>query len=153
MALDSFLYLAAEIAPADIEAVLLRDLAFQPAEAFRTVLRVSADSTLLSIFRNSERARSWEEAGIAGKICVLSSCIDKERAGAWSFYTIRAVMNVLRAFETDALYTHAPDHPALMRKDGVITLDPRCGLWANDVRPPLLPLIDPEHRYGLIPIS
>jgi hypothetical protein len=153
MSLDSVLYLAGAGMPAQMEAALLREGLFEAAEPYKTVRRVAADAIVVSLFTHTAPFDIYEEIGIKPKLIALFSCTNKERSGVWTSMMVRGLVTLLDAFEDDALFLHAPDKPALMRKASVVTIDPRCGLWGHDVEPQVLPLLTMPYAFGIIPIT
>lgn len=153
MSLDSVLYLASAPSPHEMEAALLRSGLFEPSEPYKTVRKVAAEAIVISLFTYAAPFNPYEEAGIAPQRAALFSCTDKSKSGLWTAMTVRGLMTLLAAFEGDALFLHAPDKPALMRKAGAVVLDPRCGLWGADIEPQVLPLIAVPYAFGIIPIT
>ena len=153
MSLDSVLYLASAPSPAEMEAALVGGGLFAPSEPYKTARKVAADAIVTSLFNFTAPFNAYEDIGFTPKRVALFSCTDKEKSGVWTALTVRGLVALLNAFEGDALFLHAPDKPALMRKAGAVTLDPRCGLWGADVQPQVLPLIDMRYSFGIIPIS
>lgn len=153
MSLDSVLYLAASPSPADMEAALLRGGLFETSEPYKTVRKVAAEAIVISLFTHNAPFPIFDEIGFKPQRVALFSCTEKEKSAVWTTMTVRGLVTLLRAFEGDALFLHAPDKPALMRKGATITIDPRCGLWGPQVEPRVLPLIDLPHTWGIIPIT
>lgn len=153
MSLDSVLYLAGAATLREMEAALLRDGLFEAAAPYKTVRRVAAGATVVSLFANTSPMGAWEDVGIAAKQVALFSCTHKERSGVWTGMTVRGVVTLLQAFEGDALFLHAPDKPALTRKAGAVTIDPRCGLWGHDVEPQVLAFLTMPYAFGIIPVT
>ena len=150
MSLDSVLYLARGPAPAEMEAALLAGGRFEPAAPYKTVRRVAADAIVVSLFTHVAPFNAYAALGVAPQRVALFSCTDEDKSAAWTRRTIEGVVALLHAFDGDALFLHAPDKPALLRKGGALTLDPRCGLWGADVEPRVLDLIDMPFSFGII---
>ena len=131
----------------------MRSGLFETAEPYKTVRKVAADAIVISLFTHNAPFELFEEVDIKPRRVALFSCTDKEKSGVWTSMTVRGLVILLAAFEGDALFLHAPDKPALMRKGNAITIDPRCGLWGADVRPQVLPLITMPYAFGIIPIE
>jgi hypothetical protein len=94
-----------------------------------------------------------DATGIDAHLYVYFANIDKSDSAGWTRNTVNATMALLAAYAGDALLMYCSDSPALMRKAGRLTLDPRAGLWMSGVEPEVLSLVPRPYWFERIPID
>lgn len=152
MALDSTFYLDTAATAGALREALVRTGVFTAMPDQRGAARAFAPATLVHIAPARGDEAPAEEAGVRARWTLVIVCTDKEMSGAWTENTVIAVLAMLHAFEGDALFLFH-DVPALLRKQGVVTLDQRCGLWRDDVEPRVIARVDLAHVWGVVPVT
>jgi ABC-type molybdate transport system substrate-binding protein len=153
MSLDSSLWLSTILDAEAARDALTASGLFHEEPEIAKGLRLSADATLLTILFKPPVMGPFEDVGIRPTLHLFFANSDKENTAARTENTVRAVVNLLKADEGDALFVYCSDSPALLRKDGKLILDERCGVWKPGVEPKVLPLIDLPYQFGIIPLS
>ncbi len=152
MSLDSTFWMDIAAAPDAVLALLVERCGYERPAKFTKHPQLYADGVILSLFAPPLSREMPKAAGIGATQQFLFACTDSDLSKAWTLKTFRAVSALLNAYPGDALLRYSSDLPALLRKDGRIVLDARCGLWNRDVEPQVLPLIPQPHVFALIPI-
>ena len=153
MSLDSSFWLDADLRPEGAQAILVGAGIFERGDSYRHGLRMFADGTILAVSPERSAFGPFQEAGIAPTLHFFFANSDNEKTRAWTENTVRAVVALLDSVAGDALLLYCSDSPALLRKDGKIVLDRRCGLWQSGVEPEVLSLIAPPYEFGIIPVT
>lgn len=154
MSLDSTFWLDAPAATAaSAQQMLLVTAGFERLADDGGHKRLYAEACTVVIVRPTPPQFTLQDVGIDSTLQFFFVNTDKENTAAWTLNTVRAVMTLLHAFPGDALLLYSTGSPALLRKGGSLILDRRCGLWAPDVEPHVLPLVDVPHSWGTIPLA
>lgn len=148
MSLDSSLYLDTTAMPLALCDVLIATGHFQRArDGGATVI---ADGVIVTVGAPAYQDRP-QLVGIKATQHLFFACTSNEETEAWTRHTLRAVMALLHALPGDMLFYYSSDYPALLRKNGVLTLDDRISIWKSDAEPPLLPMIDVPYVWATLP--
>jgi hypothetical protein len=151
MALDSTFWIDAAGGPEWATDILASSGMYRPAD--RPAGAYAAPGVLTIVNAASPGDPRLIEAGLSARVCVFFANTDKTLTSQWTLSTVRTVMLFLNATEADAYFVYCSDSPALIRRNGEVVLDPRCGVWKPGIEPETLPLVTMAYRWREIPFS
>lgn len=152
MSLACSFYFDTPVGPSEIRACLAATGLFVPGHG-RDAERLFAPGVCVSVMPERFRNDYLRATSIDAHLNVYFANSDKTNTGGWTRNTVNAVTALLDAYPGDALLMYCSDSPALMRKAGRLTLDPRAGLWMPEIEPEVLSLMKQPYRFERIPID
>jgi len=153
MSLDSTLFIEIRAKTSEVQLHLVNTGLFTRLEDVKGLKRAATDGCIVTIFPDAGMHDGPSEAGIKVNMRLFFACTESDKSKAWTLATIRAAVSLFRGVPGDALLLYSGDRPALLRRNGQLILDKRCGVWHPDVEPQVLPLITLPYSWGEIPVT